>query len=255
MAQVNSLPPSLALGLILTRRLAHCRYGVLLAAGPKVDAVQGENAFNNWFARTITRLMKRENFVRNLDLLTGDTVAALDRIITRNGGAKTGVFDPFDDIYRIVYQLTMRTVGATEIAESPELLRKTLKMFEDMEGAASATRIAFPWLPTRAYFTQMMVGAQLYSTFNNIAKERKASGQRYEDAMQFLLDSDVDMIRVLSVSCAPTAPPGRPLVPRYLSRQTTSASLKPRNAAPPPSFLSLAAAWPVPAVRGRWNSC
>lgn len=189
--------------------------------------MQGENAFNNWFARTITRLMKRENFVRNLDLLTGDTVAALDRIIDRNGGAKTGVFDPFDDIYRIVYQLTMRTVGATEIAESPELLEKTLKMFEDMEGAASATRIAFPWLPTRAYLTQMMVGAQLYSTFNNIAKERKATGQRYEDAMQFLLDSDVDMIRVLSVS--------RPLMSRYLSRQITSASLTTRR--PPPFFF------------------
>lgn len=178
-------------------------YGALLAAGPKVDAGEGEDSFGNWFSRTLTRMMKRENFVRNLDTLTGDTVAALDRLVQRNGGARTGVFDPFDDIYRVVYQLTMRTVGATEIAESPELLEKTLKMYEDIEGAASPARIAFPWLPTRGSLTRLVVGARLYQTFSNIAKERKDTGRRYEDALQFLLDSDVNMVRILSVSVRP----------------------------------------------------
>lgn len=143
--------------------------------------------------------MKRENFVRNLSLLTGDTVASLNRIIERNGGGKTGVFDPFDDVYRIVYQLTMRTVGATEIAESPELLSRTLGYFEDMEGAAGVARIAFPWLPTRGYLTQVIQGARLYAIFNKFATDRKKTGRREEDALQFLLDQEVDMVRVLSV--------------------------------------------------------
>lgn len=164
-----------------------------------MDTVQGEDAFNNWFARTITKLLKRENFVRNLDHLTGDTFAALTRMAKRNG-TKTGTFDPFDDIYRIVYHLTMRTVGATEICESPELLASTLKMFEDLERSASATRIAFPWLPTRGYIMQMVTGAKLYSVFNKLAKQRKETGKKYDDAFQFLLDTDVDMVRVLSVS-------------------------------------------------------
>lgn len=138
--------------------------------------------------------------MRVLDHLTGDTVASLDRIVAHHHGAKTGVFDPFEDIYRIVYQLTMRTVGATEIAESPELLDRTLKCFEEMEGAASVARIAFPWLPTPGYLTQVINGAKLYAIFDKFAKDRKTTGRREEDALQFLLDMDVDMVRVLSVS-------------------------------------------------------
>lgn len=183
-------------------------YATLLAAGPKINLSQGADSFNQWFARTITRLMKRENFVKNLNLLTSDTFNALQRVVDRNGGSKTGVFDPFDDIYRIVYQLTQRTVGATEIAESPELLRTTLHYFELLERSASATRIAFPWLPTRGYLTQMYVGARLYSIFDKFATQRRTTGQRYDDALQFLLDSDTEMVRVLSVSCArSTTPP------------------------------------------------
>lgn len=60
--------------------------------------------FSQWFSRTITKLMKKENFVRNLRLLTTDTETALDAIVKRNGGEKTGIFDPFDDIYHIVYR-------------------------------------------------------------------------------------------------------------------------------------------------------
>lgn len=60
--------------------------------------------FSQWFSRTITKLMKKENFVRNLRLLTTDTATALDAIVKRNGGDKTGTFDPFDDIYHIVYR-------------------------------------------------------------------------------------------------------------------------------------------------------
>lgn len=115
-------------------------------------------------------------------------------------GAKTGTFDPFDDLYRIVYRLTMRTVGATEISESPELLDRTLKLFEDVESSASATRIAFPWLPTRGYIMQMVSGAKLYAIFDKFAKQRKATGKKYDDAFQSLLDMEVDMVRVLSVS-------------------------------------------------------
>jgi len=153
--------------------------------------------------------MRKENFVKNLPLLVGDARVRLDAMVARTatsdgdgaeaGALTTGIFDPFDDIYRIVYQLTMRTVGANDIAESPELLEKTLLLFEKIEESASPARIIFPWLPTPAYLRRMAAGAKLYMIFNKIAAERRKTGKRSDDALQFLLDNGDDMVRILTV--------------------------------------------------------
>lgn len=161
----------------------------------------GELPFDKWFSRTITSMMKKENFVKNLPLLVGDTKSALERSVARGGvGATSGIMDPFDDIYRIVYLLTMRTVGANEIARSPELLEKTLGLFETIEQCSSPARIIFPWMMTPAHLRKMYAGGKLYMIFSKLVEERKEKGRREDDALQFLIDSGSDMVRILSVS-------------------------------------------------------
>lgn len=190
------------------------RYAVMFNASPQVGRRKEPGAasqFGQWFGRTITKLMKKENFVRNLGLLTADTAAALDAIVRRNGGGQTGVFDPFDDMYQAVYQLTMRTVGATEIAESPQLLARTLGLFEEVERNTSTARIIFPWLPTPGYVRQTIAGGKLYVIFDRIARERRGTGRTHDDAFQFLMDSGEDIVRILTVSpclaqCSPSDP-------------------------------------------------
>ena len=51
----------------------------------------------------------------------------------------TGITDPFESIYRIVYQLTIRMVGVEDIAEDPVLLEKTLRLYEAVESSATPT--------------------------------------------------------------------------------------------------------------------
>lgn len=187
----------------------------MFTASPKVgkQSKPGQaNHFSQWFSRTITKLMKKENFVRNLRLLTTDTATALDAMVKRTGTAAkdaekqkqktTGTFDPFDDIYHIVYQLTMRTVGATEIAESPELLARTLGLFEEVERNTSTARIIFPWMPTLGYVRQTIAGGKLYVIFDKIAGERRRTGRVHEDAFQFLMETGEDTVRILQVSFA-----------------------------------------------------
>ena len=180
------------------------RYAVMFTASPQVGKQNDPGSasqFSLWFSRTITKLMKKENFVRNLRLLTTDTATALDAMVRRNGGnQKKGTFDPFDDIYHIVYQLTMRTVGATEIADSPQLLRRTLGLFEEVERNTSTARIIFPWMPTLGYVRQTIAGGKLYVIFDKIAKERRRTGKTHEDAFQFLMDTGEDIVRILTVS-------------------------------------------------------
>lgn len=186
------------------------RYAVMFTASPQVGKKKtpgSANQFSMWFSRTLTKMMKKENFVRNLGLLTTDTATALDAMVKRTstsagvkGNQKTGTFDPFDDIYHVVYQLTMRTVGATEIAESPELLARTLGLFEEVERNTSTARIIFPWMPTLGYVRQTIAGGKLYVIFDRIAKERRRTGKTHEDAFQFLMDTGEDITRILTVS-------------------------------------------------------
>lgn len=164
--------------------------------------------FSPWMLRNMTKLLQRDNFVRNLPLLVSDTSAMLDDIVRRDGGGgngpTTGVFRPFDDMYKIVYQMTMRTLGANEVADDLPLLWKTLALFEEIESGSSPIKIVFPWMPTVGAMRQTIAGARLYAIFSGIAKKRKAEGRKENDTFQYLLETGVDMVYVLAVSLGAT---------------------------------------------------
>jgi hypothetical protein len=111
-----------------------------------------------------------------------------------------GVTDPFDSLYKIVYLLTMRAGGATEIATNRKLLEKTLSLFESIEKTATPYQIIFPWLPSPALFTRFLSGTRLYMIFQNIVNERKKSGKRYDDPLQYLIDKGDSMRDIIAVS-------------------------------------------------------
>jgi len=111
-----------------------------------------------------------------------------------------GVTDPFDSIYKIVFQLTMRTVACNEIAEDPALLDKTLHLFESIERAATPTVVMYPSLPTLSKLKRVLAGAQLYMIFRKIVDERKRTDRRDHDALQYMMDHGDDIRTIITVS-------------------------------------------------------
>jgi hypothetical protein len=111
----------------------------------------------------------------------------------------SGITDPFESIYRIVYQLTIRTVGCEDIAENPELLEKTLQLFETVEASATATTILFPKFPSIGIIQRTIAGGRLYMIIMNIVNERKKTGKRRDDPLQMLIDDGVDVEQIVRV--------------------------------------------------------
>lgn len=111
--------------------------------------------------------------------------------------------NPFDSIYRIVYQITMRIVACNEIASDPKMLATTLKSFETLEAAVSPTFIMFPSLPTKAKLVRAWEGARLYKIFQNIIDDRKKTGRRETDALQSLMDQGDSTLQIITVSFPP----------------------------------------------------
>lgn len=131
----------------------------------------------------------------DLPQLLADTRSRLAEI----AALPSGILDPFDNVYRIVFQLTMRTVGCNEIANDPHLLRKTLGIYESIEGGATMATIIFPWLPTPARLKRIIAGIRLHMIIQRIVAQRKKTGKGEDDALQYMIDQGDDVTRIISV--------------------------------------------------------
>ncbi|KAL7621631.1 hypothetical protein AAE478_008957 [Parahypoxylon ruwenzoriense] len=170
----------------------------LFTGGPTTSA---KDKFPQFFNKTLINMTRKENFVRSLGFLTGDTLQACEGLAVAppsKADPEWMVTDPFVSMYNIVYKLTMRTMGANDIAEDPELLRYTLSVFEQFEKSPSTTRIIFPWMPTPNYGLQLFNGARLAMVIRKIYKKRKETGAKSNDALQFLIDQGTSLKDVIS---------------------------------------------------------
>lgn len=172
-------------------------YAVLFGQSPSVadhkelgEARELSDA-DHYFSKRITAMLKREQFMKVLPTLLSDVKIRLDEL------GSEGLMDPFKNIYEIVYLLTMRAVGATEIANSRPMLDKTLHLFEMIEKTSTSYQIIFPWLPSPAMFNRLRGGSQMYMLFRDLVESRKKEGRREEDALQFLIDQGDDVVRII----------------------------------------------------------
>ncbi|KAI4659298.1 uncharacterized protein J4E78_005725 [Alternaria triticimaculans] len=163
-------------------------YAVLFGNSPKVSrtitAEDNNLSFSAMFHRRLNFFLKNDQFRRKLPILISDTKQALEAIKNEPSGRT----NPFESLYRVVFRLTIRMVGATEIAEDPQMLEEVLKMFETIESSSTATSVLFPKLPSPALLKRNWAGAQLYMMIDKIIKKRAASDEKHDDALQYLLD-------------------------------------------------------------------
>lgn len=107
-------------------------------------------------------------------------------------------FDPFDVLYKLVYQLTHRTLGSNDVANDPKLLRDTLNIYTGMD-SSHALQVMFPSLPFPSKLSKTWAGIKLYWTFKKLIDERRRTGRSESDAMQYMMDSGDDDIIISSV--------------------------------------------------------
>jgi len=173
-------------------------YQVLFTGTPKLETDKNDEPIGVWFTRTLSGMIKADGLSNNLSSLVETTQTLLQRNAPKKAGGET-VMDPFHDVYRVVYALTMRTVGAAEIYRSPELMEKTLGWFESLQNA-SALQIIFPWIPTFADLSRLYAGARIFYLLKGFVEDRKKTGRREEDALQHLIDTgNGDIKKVISL--------------------------------------------------------
>ncbi|KAF2663310.1 cytochrome P450 [Microthyrium microscopicum] len=172
-------------------------YAVLFGQSPSYDETGSDEELhltNDHFHRRIAALLKTEKLVKVLPTLIADVSSGLQELAVTSPDET----DPFDSIYKLVYRLTLRIVGATEIAESPHLSDQTLHLFGQIEQTARPYQIIWPWLPSPALFTRYWAGAKMYMIFSKILNARKKTEQKLDDPLQFLVNQGDDIRQIIS---------------------------------------------------------
>jgi len=167
-------------------------YAALLAGGPKIKANNnplaedhgGDTAFSAYFNKRLVAMMKGSSLKKGLAQMLRDARQNLDTLAAE----PSGITDPFDSIYRMVFQFTMRTVACNEIAEDPALLSQCLQYFEYIDGASTPLSIMFSWMPLPSKAKRIYGGTKLYMIFKQIVDSRNQTGHRDDDCLQFLMD-------------------------------------------------------------------
>jgi sterol 14-demethylase len=109
------------------------------------------------------------------------------------------VVDPFQVMYRLVYQLTHRSFGCKDVAEDEALLQRTIRHYRCMD-ECSPWQVLFPELPIPAKVIKRWRGLQLFFELRRVIHARRKGGIRSDDAMQVLMDSGKSDIEICSVS-------------------------------------------------------
>lgn len=178
-------------------------FRTLFAGGPDTSNIY-DGDMTAYFSSNFKRFVARERLGANLDCLTTDThhaIAPLRERANAPGGDGTVVVDIFDTYFRLVYQLTQRTLGCNDIAEDPKLLETTLEAYKRLD-VGSATEIMFPWLLTPTKIRKMWAGYTLFSHISNIVKERRRTGKTDNDALQVMIDNGDNEAVISTVSAA-----------------------------------------------------
>ncbi|KAG9093832.1 hypothetical protein FRC06_011362 [Ceratobasidium sp. 370] len=114
-------------------------------------------------------------------------MADLERNMVKWG--TSGKFDPFDDIYSIVFQATIRTIGCREIADSMENCKRLEQLYWHVERGSTPTSLLLPWFPSQARKLKTAATTEIYMWLDSIIKARQNENRRENDALQDMLDS------------------------------------------------------------------
>ena len=183
----------------------------------KVENKEGQDTFHTTefalhFKDRITRMVRKDRVEKSepqasyihsrcllsldLPILIADTRARLNELIDN----PTAIVDPFEAIYKLIYLLTMRTVGCNELCRNRAKLDLSLGLYETVARCATIWPIVLPWFPSPNLIKRTIAGARLYFMLNRIVSKRMNSGIREDDPLQDMIDRGDEKSHIIGVS-------------------------------------------------------
>ncbi|KAI8850857.1 cytochrome P450 [Chytridium lagenaria] len=174
-------------------------YTILHGTIPDVQSVMKQN-------EDFEKEMKMSLFQRRIGMLLknermGDVLPQLIKDMRTNmlKWGSEGEMDPFENFFKLVFQLTVRMLGPSEIADSLELQRKLEKLYLTIEYSAGIVSNYLTWIPSKTRDARKKANTDLFIMLSDILDARaaeRASG--CIDAVDTLLDAGDSKYEIIS---------------------------------------------------------
>ncbi|KAJ7741414.1 cytochrome P450 [Mycena maculata] len=109
----------------------------------------------------------------------------------------TGTFDPFEKIYELIFQTTVRSLSSSEIADDSALVSRMKTLYDRLDTGTTPATVLTPWIPTPAMIKKLWATKEIYDIVVRAMNAREASGISRKDTLQMLIDSGDDKLAVV----------------------------------------------------------
>ncbi|KAJ3517128.1 hypothetical protein NLJ89_g699 [Agrocybe chaxingu] len=159
-------------------------YKILFGAAPRLQDIainthNGDDA--SWFNKHILTLLGKRRLTEMLPSLLEDVNV---RMI---GWGKKGRFDPFKNIYDLVFQMTVRMASCSELAKDRATLDELQKLYWQLEKSSTPTALLLPWFPGPAKKRKRTATKELFTKIYDIVEARRKAAVPSSDAVDVLL--------------------------------------------------------------------
>ncbi|KAK2464566.1 hypothetical protein APHAL10511_003424 [Amanita phalloides] len=112
-----------------------------------------------------------------------------DTRMKMQGWGAAGTFDPFDKIYELVFQTTIRCLSSHEISDDSALVARLKVLYDRLDNGTTPTTVLLPWLPFPSMIKKLLATKEIYEIVVNAINNREKSRVFRNDTLQMLLDS------------------------------------------------------------------
>jgi len=116
---------------------------------------------------------------------------------TMEAWGKRGRLDPFPSIYHLIFQLTVRALTGTEIADDPAIVARLKHLYDEVDEGNTPAAILLPWWPGRGMIRKLLATKRIYDIITKAIDTRLRSGKPRDDTLQMLLDNGDDNMEVV----------------------------------------------------------
>ena len=98
---------------------------------------------------------------------------------------------------QIIFQLTVRSLTGTEIADDPAIVQRLEHLYDEIDEGNTPAAILLPWWPGRGMVRKLLATKRIYDVITQAINTRVKSGKPRDDTLQMLLDSGDDNMVVV----------------------------------------------------------
>ncbi|KAJ6543819.1 cytochrome P450 [Mycena sp. CBHHK59/15] len=108
-----------------------------------------------------------------------------------------GTFDPFEKIYELIFQTTVRSLSCSEISDDAALVARLKTLYDRLDSGTTPATVLVPWLPTPAMVRKLWATKEIYDIVSRAINAREQSGIARNDTLQMLLDAGDEKLVVV----------------------------------------------------------